>query len=150
MEDFRLHSRHCPLGQPTGARRLDVDTDYGAFPVWTWFTLPPVRDRRPAREVNGCASPAYLGISAELATDLQTWADWQNRHLTGLRPPYQAPAHESDVRRWDADGRELARRLARETGDEVVYRWPLDGRDQECRHCGYRTADSRSEYSLWS
>ncbi|MGC4786323.1 hypothetical protein ACLQ22_00545 [Micromonospora sp. DT178] len=137
MKEFRLHSRHCPDGRPDGARRLDVDTDYGAFPVWAWITLPVGHAERP-REVCASVGPAYLRISAALAADLQTWAAWQDRHQhsawrgTCDTPP---PTTTEDWVRWRANGRVLAERLAEETGDEVVYLWPSGGRDPECPHC---------------
>jgi hypothetical protein len=79
MNEFRRHRGWCPHGRPAGTRRLDVATDYGAFPVWTWFTLAAVGDN-PPRGVHGGATPGCLGISAELAADLQAWADWQDQH----------------------------------------------------------------------
>lgn len=138
MAKFRLHSRLCSYGRPNGVRRLDIDTDYNAFPVWTWFMLPAVRGR-PPREVCGCASPAYLGISSELAADLQAWADWrdQHQHAAWRGPGSKAkPSTDEDWNRWRADGRLLADRLARETGAEVVYMWPSEGRDPQCPNCG--------------
>jgi hypothetical protein len=138
MKEFRLHSRHCPYGGPDGVRRLDIDTDYGAFPVWTWITLPPVPGR-PSGEVCASVGPAYLQISAELAAGLQAWATWQDEHQhAAWRGPNGTPnpSTDEDWRLWHAGGRVLAERLARETGDEVVYLWPLDGRDPECTWCG--------------
>jgi len=118
-------------------RRLDLAPDNGAFPVWSWFTLP-ARPGRPTREVHGCVGPGFLGISAELAAALQAWSDWHDRH-------YQAawrdaanpagPATDDEWRIWRARGRILAQRLAEETGDEVVYRWSEE-RDILCPHCG--------------
>ncbi|MEW2380264.1 hypothetical protein AB0883_29740 [Micromonospora sp. NPDC047812] len=144
MKAFRLHSRHCPHGQPDGVRRLDIDTDYGAFPVWTRVTLPPVHGR-PPREVCASVGPEHLQISAELAADLQAWASWQDQHQhAAWRGPSDKPepSTDEDQARWRANGRILAERLARETGDEVVYQWPSDGRDPECTYCG--TGGSRT------
>ncbi|WP_139307411.1 hypothetical protein [Micromonospora pattaloongensis] len=138
MEEFRLHSRHCPYGQPDGVRRLDIDTDYGAFPVWTWVTLSPVNGG-PPREACASVGPEYLQISAELAAELRAWASWQDQHQhaawrgTSGKPE---PSTDEDQARWRANGWMLAERLGRETGDEVVYQWPSDGRDPDCAYCG--------------
>jgi hypothetical protein len=127
MSDFRLHSPHCPDGRPPdGIRRLDVATDYYAFPVWTRFTVR-------GREVYGCVLPKALGISAELAADLQAWADWHDAHRSERSDRSAGPAA-----RWHADGRTLAQRLAAETGDAVVYRWPAEGYDPGCPSCADR------------
>lgn len=123
MEDFRRHRAWCPLGQPVGRRRLDLDTDTGAFPVWEWVVLP-ASSRRPARHVHGNVGPGYLRLSADLAAALQSWADWQHQHQwspesgDGGQPP---PATDDDWRRWRQHGMDLAQRLAEETDAEVVY-----------------------------
>src|SRR3954451_22457071 len=137
MNEFRRHRGWCPYGRPAGTRRLDIDTDYGAFPVWTWIT-PPAGVGRPPRAVHGCATPECLGISAELAADLQAWADWQDRHQhpSWQDPNTAEPATDDDWRRWQAHGQVLAQRLADETHAEVVYLWPSEGRDTNCPHCG--------------
>ncbi|MEH1016091.1 hypothetical protein V6U90_23640 [Micromonospora sp. CPCC 206060] len=138
MDEFRRHSRACPYGRPAGVRRLDLDVDYGAFPVWTWFTLPGQRGR-PSREVCGSIGPAALGLSVGLAADLQTWADWQDRHHEAAwRGPDDGaePATAEDWQRWRTAGQELALRLAAETGAAVVCLWPSEGRDPQCPYCG--------------
>ncbi|MBO4210142.1 hypothetical protein [Micromonospora echinofusca] len=117
---------------------MDLDVDYGAFPVWTRFMLP-ARPGRPAREVDGCAGPEALGLSAGLAADLQAWADWQDRHQPAAwRGPdgCAEPATGQDWQRWRTTGQELAHRLAAETGAAVVCLWPSEGRDPHCPHCG--------------
>ncbi len=133
MNDFRRHRAWCPRGRPAGQRRLDVATDNGAFPVWTWFNLP----YPPFREVHGCAGPGHLGISADLAAELQSWSTWHDAHVEAAwrsEPP--PPSTEGDWRDWKARGRLLAQRLAEETGDQVVYLWPSEGRDATCPDCG--------------
>jgi hypothetical protein len=117
---------------------MDVRTDYGAFPVWGWFTVP-ARDGRPAREVHGSIGPRALALSDELATDLQEWADWQYTHQPGpeaWREHSVPPTTDADWQAWDGRGRTLAARLADETGAAVTYGWPADGRDQTCPECG--------------
>jgi hypothetical protein len=139
VSDFRRHRPWCPHGRPAGTRRLDLATDYDAFPVWTWFTLPAIPGRRPAREVHGCASPQFLGISADLAGELQAWADWHDRRQQSAdrSPAFPAePATVDERRQWRAHGVVLARRLAEETGAEVVYHETFDGWDPDCPHCG--------------
>jgi hypothetical protein len=139
VNDFRRHRATCPHGRPAGTRRLDIAPDNGAFPVWTWGTLPATPGR-PGREVHGCAGPGFLGISDDLAAELQAWSDWHDRHgqeawrdAAGVAAE---PAAESEWQSWRERGRILARRLAAETGDEVVYCWPAEGRDNLCPHCG--------------
>src|SRR4029453_9969077 len=61
MEEFRRHARWCPAGHPPGGYRLDVFTEYAAFPVW---------------ERAGMSNPARLGISADLSDNLRAWQDW--------------------------------------------------------------------------
>jgi hypothetical protein len=116
MTDPRLHSPFCPRGWPSGRRRLDIRTDYDAFPVWGWFTLP-ARPGHPAREVHGNIGPRALGLSDDSAAGLRAWA------LADRSPA------------WDEWGRSLASRLEAETGALVVYRWPVDGRDPTCPDC---------------
>jgi hypothetical protein len=138
VEEFRRHSRSCPYGRPAEVRRLDIRTDYDAFPVWAWATLPGFRGG-PPREVNGCAGPGFLGISSELAADLQAWACWRDEHQGAAWHGPDAggePTTDEDWQRWRTDGRALADRLARETGAAVVYLWPSEGRDPDCPHCG--------------
>ncbi|MBU2662047.1 hypothetical protein KOI35_00855 [Actinoplanes bogorensis] len=138
MTDPRRHSAFCPRGRPPTGRRLEMFPDYGAFPVWGWFTLP-ARGGHPARDVHGGLGPRNLGISDELAVALKEWAQWQNDHQRGpdLHSLENAPpTTPEDWADWDRRGRELASELARETGDLVVYLWPADGRDASCPHCG--------------
>jgi hypothetical protein len=122
--DPRLHSPFCPRGWPPGRRRLDVWTERGSFPVWGWFTLPAPSSDHSAREVHGNLGPATLGLSAGLAGGLR---DWAHHYDAGLDPG-ERPA-------WRDRGRELADRLAAETGALVVYRWPADGHDPSCPDC---------------
>ena len=136
--DFLLHAPACSRGRPSGSRRLDVQPDYGAFPVWGWFTLP-ARAGRPAREVHGQLGARHLGLTGDLAAALQDWADWQSAHQRGpdLRSMQNAPpATEEDWRAWRERGRRLADRLAAETGAAVVCLWPSQGRDPGCPECG--------------
>jgi hypothetical protein len=137
LDDFRLHSALCPRGRPARIRRLDVRTDYGAFPVWTWFTLP-ARGVQPAREVHGAAGPAALGLSGGLASALRTWATWHDDHQPAADRTDRPVTTDEELQKWLADGRALARRLAEETGTAVVYLWPSEGRDPDCPHCGTR------------
>ena len=122
-----------------------MQPDYGAFPVWGWFTLPG-RGERPAREVHGQLRPRGLGLTDDLAAALQDWAGWQSTHQRG--PDYwslhNAPAAtEDDWRAWKERGRQLADQLAEQTGAAVVYLWPSQGRDPGCPECGpERAADS--------
>jgi hypothetical protein len=112
-------------------RRLDVRFDYAAFPVWGWGTLP-ARSGKPARAVAGTLRPEALGLSAELTADFTAWAAWEDRHSEyGGRQP----ATGGERQAWFEHGRELARRLAAETGAEVVYDWPVDGADPDCPYC---------------
>jgi hypothetical protein len=144
VDDFRRHRAWCPYGRPPGRRRLDLDTDHGAFPVWEWVTLPAAGGHSQ-RQVHGNAGPEYLGLSTGLAAALQSWANWQDQHQStawrGTQNP-PPPTTEEDWRRWRDEGETLARRLADETGAEVVYRPDLaDG----CRQCQpHRDAEPRS------
>lgn len=129
-----MHALACPRGRLTG-RRLDVRGDYGAFPVWGWFTRP-ARGGRPAAEVHGCISPGALGLTPELADGLQSWADWQDaHHQPGGDPPDKATPAE--WAQWRERGRLLAAQLAEETGATVVYLWPSQGCDPHCPECGH-------------
>jgi hypothetical protein len=136
MDGFRRHALGCPRGRPDGVRRLDVRFVHLAFPVWGWGTVPG-RGGRPARDVVGMVRPEGLGISAELAGELRRWAEWGDAHSEygGGRP-----AAGAERRAWFERGRELAGRLAAETGAEVVYAWPADGADPDCPHCGNVTS----------
>jgi hypothetical protein len=138
MHEFRRHRAWCPQGRPLDRRRLDLNTDHGAFPVWEWVRLPPGRGR-PGNEVHANAGPRYLGLSADLATALQSWADWHDRHQPAARQGRGEPrlADDDDRRRWRDEGATLARRLADETDAEVVY---FPGEEAvmatDCPHCG--------------
>ncbi|GAA4947358.1 hypothetical protein [Actinoplanes utahensis] len=141
MDDPLLHASGCRHGRPEDRRRLDVMPDYGAFPVWGWFTLP-ARGDQPAREVHGNLPARALGLSTDLGAALQDWADWHDRHQRG---PDFASLHDDrpdptrdERRRWFEQGRSLADRLAAETGMPVVYLWPSQGRDPSCPVCGER------------
>lgn len=133
MEEFRRHPYWCPRGHPEGVRRLDVFFDYGAFPVWGKATLAEAGGRS-ARAVYGMAKPELLGISPQLAEDLQAWADWKDRHSAyggGL-----SAGSESGTAHL-AQGQELADRLAEETGAVVIYGEVLCGDNPpDCPHCG--------------
>lgn len=133
MEQFRNHPYWCPRGHPEGVRRLDVFSDYGAFPVWGKGTLPASKDR-PARELYGALTPELLDISARLSRDLRAWAEWRDLH-NELGPA--GPVGDEAWRAHHEWGRELANRLAAETGAVVVYGAILR-RDAppDCPHCG--------------
>ncbi|GID59860.1 hypothetical protein Aco03nite_082640 [Actinoplanes couchii] len=133
-----LHASGCPHARPTDVTRLDVLPGYGAFPVWGWFTLP-ARPGVPAREVHGNTGPRSLGLSDALAAELQEWSIWQDRRQAGPALPQVAEVVEAtgaEWAQWRAAGKELAGRLARETGAAVVYLWPSEGRDSSCAVCG--------------
>lgn len=135
--EFRRHALWCPQGRPAGMSRLDLFPDYSAFPVWTWATVPGNRGR-PARSALCMIRAPLLGISDQLAADLQRWADWRDSHSEwGGRQP----ATDEQRQEWSADGLTLAERLAAETGADVVYHWPVgpDGGDPACTDCGERT-----------
>ncbi len=104
MHEFRRHRAWCPQGRPPGRRRLDLATDHGAFPVWEWRLLPS-RPGRPAHEAHVSIGPRHLGLSADLAAALQSWAS----------------ADPDDRQHWREIGAALADRLAGETGAEVVH-----------------------------
>lgn len=133
MEQFRRHPYSCPRGHPEGVRRLDVFFDYGAFPVWG-KGVRPATDGRPATVMYGMLTPKLLGISARLTQDLRAWAQWADRHSeVGGGRSADGEAHLAHVER----GRELADRLAEETGAEVVYDKVSErGNPPDCPHCG--------------
>jgi hypothetical protein len=62
-------------------------------------------------------------LSADLATALQSWADWhdQHQHAADLDEREIPPSSDEDWQRWREAGVTLAERLADETGAEVVY-----------------------------
>ncbi|MGK5683229.1 hypothetical protein [Actinoplanes sp. URMC 104] len=137
-DDPRLHAVYCPRSRPATGRRLDMFPDYGAFPVWSWRMLP-ARGGHPAREVHGGMSPRSLGISDELAAALDEWSRWQDRHQQGpdLWSIQNAPrATDEEWAEWKSRGAQLAKQLAAESGDLVVYMWPWEGCDPSCPHCG--------------
>lgn len=133
MDEFRDHPYWCPLGHPEGVRRFDVFTDYGAFPVWGKAAVPAA-DGRSVRSAYGMAGPECLGIAPQLAEDLQTWANWQDQHSEyGGGQPTGSEARTSQ----QAQGQELADRLARETGAVVVFgKSRCGGGPPDCPHCG--------------
>ena len=134
MQEFRLQRAWCPHGRPPGRRRLDLDTDHGAFPVWEWLRLPPGRGR-PVHPVHANVGPGHLGLSADLAADLRSWAAWHDRQQNAADPGADAPrATDDDWRRWRDTGTALAARLADETGAEVVH-LGADGPQADCPHC---------------
>jgi hypothetical protein len=106
MEEFRRHARWCPAGHPPGVYRLDVFTEYAAFPVW---------------ERAGMSNPARLGISADLSDNLRAWQDWWEQ-----RTEYGGgmAATDAEWTAWREHGRLLSERLAQETGAAVVYLRP--------------------------
>lgn len=128
--DPSLHSPFCPRGWPPDRRRLDVWTEAGAFPVWGWFTLP-ARPGHPAQEVHGNLGPAALGLSTALAAGLQEWAAWHDEQISTS----ERTATPAERDQWRDRGRELADRVAGETGALVVYRWPTGGHDVSCPDC---------------
>jgi hypothetical protein len=89
-------------------------------------------------EVHANAGPRYLGLSADLSTALQSWADWHDQHqpAPGLREGDPSSADDDDWRRWKDTGATLARRLADETDAEVVY-FPSE-KAADCPHCRSR------------
>jgi hypothetical protein len=81
--------------------------------------------------VHGNLGPGTLGLSAGLAAELQDWADWHDEQGSAS----ERPATHADRDAWRDRGRELAARLAGETGAMVVYRWPTGGHDPSCPDC---------------
>lgn len=120
-DDFRRHARFCPHGRPVGVRRLDVQFDYGAFPVWAWHE---------ERQVDAMVGPEHLGVSAELTDALRAWSTWQDAHSQwgGGRSATAAQWAEHTLL-----GRRLAERLEAETGAAVVYGRPTDPDCATCR-----------------
>ncbi|GLW35262.1 hypothetical protein Areg01_81980 [Actinoplanes regularis] len=110
--------------------------------MWEWTRLPSRRSQ-PAREVNVSVGPRYLGLSVDLATALQSWADWhdQHQHAADRDEREIPPSSDDDWRRWRQAGATLAERLADETGAEVVYNG-VD-RDAPATDCPCRAGSPR-------
>lgn len=99
---------------PALSRSVKVMADYDCHPLWA---LDP--------GVVGNFAPEDLGLSEELARDLNEWAAAFNSFLDrdnpaeSLASPQQHSAHESQ-------GRQLAIRLARERPDLEIYAYETD------------------------
>lgn len=132
---FRQHAKWCPQGPPPpGVRRLDLFPDYCAFPVWG----------------RGMTTPDALGISSELADELQTWQDLWEEQASSRAPEPEVPRIGVGTP-WDEQGRVLAIRLESETGAAVVYQWPVgpDGGDPSCPRCGRYTREALAGLDEW-
>lgn len=99
---------------PAQSRSIKVMADYDCHPLWA---LDP--------GVVGNIAPEDLGLSEELSRDLNDWATAFNSFLDqddpahSLASPEQQSAHE-------AQGRQLAIRLARERPDLEIYAFQSD------------------------
>ncbi|WP_258345521.1 DUF2537 domain-containing protein [Saccharopolyspora gregorii] len=88
---------------------------------------PERAGERPVREYD----PARLALPAELVEDLHEWA-----HVVEAVAPDQDIAGESSATLMARRGRQLAARLAAETGGEVGYWDPARGRVSRVRRAG--------------
>jgi hypothetical protein len=87
-------------------RRLKLMADYYCFPLWD------------LTEGNyGDVDPSTLPISAQLQTDLLSWADIYDSILVVDDPRSSAFPNESARQNFQRRGQELGERLALELGD---------------------------------
>lgn len=78
--------------------------DYGCWPLW-----------HHGGEQIGNIDPREIGITPGLADDLERWADVYESHLNWSDPASTAWIKEEELQ-FDAEGRQLCRRLAEELG----------------------------------
>lgn len=98
-----------PDANPALSRRVKVMADYDCHPLWALD-----------EGHYGCFAPEELGLSPELAGDLGAWADAFTASLNRDDPANSLWTDEQQ-RAHDEQGRTLARRLARERPDLMVY-----------------------------
>lgn len=100
-------------------RTVLINADWKAWPTWVVKETGAVDN--PA--------PADLGLSADLSDALVAWADEYDAIFDEDYPPNTAFPSEEDERAWQARGRELAERVARELGADTEVRYRSGSED---------------------
>lgn len=97
----------------TSIRRLRVAVDYGAFPVWDL-------------DDGGMVDPTTLPVDADLVARLQAWADRFDATVDWDDPAAATLPSPAWRRRFDSDGRALARDLQAQLGPAYDVRFGDD------------------------
>lgn len=105
-------------GHDGGMRRFRLSPEFGAGPIWDddWDGQQAI-----------CPSPRSLGLSNQLASDLDAWQSDYDATLADYPPDSRFPS-EAERRRWEQRGRELLERLRRELGATAAVRLQLPAR----------------------
>lgn len=116
---------------PAEVRRVKVMADYHCHPLWSLD-----------EDLYGTIDPVNLGLSADLTRDLAAWAVAYDASMS-LDEPTKDLWSSAEREAHEAQGRELAVRLAAERPDLTVFAWDLaNGGAIEVSHD--RRRDARS------
>lgn len=106
---------------------IKVMADYGCHPLW-WDTEHP--EWSACGGQMGDIDPVSLGVTAGLAVEIRAWAEkfdamlnWEDPASTSISPTVEAA--------FDAEGRELTKRLAQELGARASVRYWRDPVDAD-------------------
>jgi hypothetical protein len=84
---------------------------YRVHPLWVWYPEDPIP---------GNVEPGELyGLSPGLCAEIEAWDEEFQEIFLPDDPMGSGFADEAAAERWDQQGRELARRLARELGPGI-------------------------------
>lgn len=101
---------------------IKVMADYGYHPLW-WDSEHPMWSAWGGQI--GDIDPVSLGVTPNLATELQVWADKFDAMLNWEDPGSTSVSPEVDAL-FDAEGRLLTKRLAQELGGKAFVRYWRD------------------------
>lgn len=97
--------------------RLKVMPDYECFPLWDEGALP---------ENNPNLDPRKLPLSQCLVDDLLAWAGQFDATLKRDDPAASGFSTAAEDRRFQDEGRQLAKRVADELGSSAIVRYWFD------------------------
>lgn len=119
--DWAADDPDTPGRDPSQSKRIKVMADYCAHPLWALD-----------EDSYGDFPPEHLGLSPELARDLNAWAE---DFTSSLDPdnPGESLWSEDQRKVHEAKARPLAVRLAREMPDRMIYVMDFDAGVVEVR-----------------